>query len=369
VETLEAWDLNPLLTRLAHEHPFDALLSTAESGILPVARAAERFKLRYPSLRALSNTVYKHRCRAILAQHAIRSPRFEVLGEQALAAGPRDIALPFVVKPTRGFAKQFSAICRKQADYDGYVRQLASQRQQSAAISSLVSHEYIIEEYVTGTLHSAEVIVRAGQVMVFASTTRYRAHYYDLLELAAVMPSGLDRESRAEIGRYLQTVFSALDIEIGLYHVELLMTVDGPVLVEINARMMGSVAPIMYQMLSGNDPFELLIRLHLGEALSVREDSLDTAGITLAVAARHGGVIRADYQAQQLARLLADYGIVHHTLQLAPGLPVARYEGNLSIMGHVICRDSDPTAVARKGHRFLCAMDQLTGLETAKYFA
>lgn len=39
-------------------------------------------------------------------------------------------------------------------------------------------------------------------------------------------------------------------------------------------------------------------------------------------------------------------------------------------MGHVICTAETPEAVAHKAHRFfLCELDPLIGLETAKYFA
>jgi biotin carboxylase len=369
VDTLEETDLGPALRELAREHPFDALLSTAETGIGPVAREAERFGLLYPSVAALDNAVFKNRCRSILARHHLRSPRFEVLNEQDLAAGPRDMALPYVVKPIRGFAKQYSAICRTQGDFDAYIHELRASRERSASINSIVSHDYIVEAYVEGTLHSAEVIVRQGKVMRFASTTRYRAHYYDLLELAAVMPSGLSEAQREEISRYLQAVFNVLGIQVGLYHVELLMSAQGPVLVEINARMMGSVSPIMYQQLTGQDPFEHLIRLHLGEPLSLGEHGFNSAGLTLAVAARHGGLIRSDFKPEHLRQLLDDYGIPHHTLNIQAGKHIDRYEGNLSIMGHVICPASDPEAAARKGHQFLCEIDGLIGLETAKYFA
>jgi len=369
VDTLEESDLFPVLEQLARELPIDTIISSAETGIMPAARAAERWQTRYPSPQQLGNAVFKNRLRETLLRHGIRSPRFEVLSEEALFAGPKTIAFPFVVKPVRGFAKQYSAICYSADDFTAYLSQLKADRAANSLIDSVVAHEYIIEEYVTGTLHSAETIVRDGKVMLYATTTRYRAHYYDLLELAAVMPSGLPANDRAAIQDYLQAVFSALGIEIGLYHVELLMTNEGPVLVEINARMMGSVSPIMYQIQTGQDAFEHLIRLHLGDAVTVDDEGFTNAGITLAVGSRHGGHISADFQPEKLAALLADYGIPHNTLSIEANKFVGRYGGNFSIMGHVIILAETPEAVAEKGHRFLCDMDKLIGMETAKYFA
>lgn len=185
----------------------------------------------------------------------------------------------------------------------------------------------------------------------------------------AVMPSGLPAADRERIRDYLQAVFNALEVGIGLYHVELLMTPKGPVLVEINARMMGSVSPIMYQIQTGEDAFAHLIRLHLGEAVTVSEAGFHNAGITLAVGARHGGHISQRFRQEQLTALLEAYEIPHNTLNIVANKFVGRYGGNFSIMGHVIILAESPEAVTEKGHRFLCEMDALTGLETAKYFS
>lgn len=368
VKTLENEELFPVLEQLEKELPIDAIISSAETGIMPAAHAAEKWRTRYPSPQQLGNAVFKHQLRETLARHGIRSPRFEVLDEDALFSGPKTIAYPFVVKPVRGFAKQYSAICHTPTDFTTYLKHLREDRANSQLIDSVVSHEYIIEEYVTGTLHSAETIVREGKVMLYATTTRYRAHYYDLLELAAVMPSGLSYEKRSAIQRYLQSIFDALQITIGLYHVELLMTEEGPVLVEINARMMGSVSPIMYKIQTGQDAFAHLVRLHLGEEVTVNDEGFSNAGITLAVAARHGGHISEHFMKEKLVALLKSYGIPHNTLNIEANKFVGRYGGNFSIMGHVIILANTPAAVAEKGHRFLCDMDELLGLETAKYF-
>lgn len=368
VKTLENEELFPVLEQLEKELPIDTIISSAETGIMPAAHAAEKWRTRYPSPQQLGNAVFKHQLRETLARHGIRSPRFEVLDEDALFSGPKTIAYPFVVKPVRGFAKQYSAICHTPTDFTTYLKHLREDRANSQLIDSVVSHEYIIEEYVTGTLHSAETIVREGKVMLYATTTRYRAHYYDLLELAAVMPSGLSNEKRSAIQRYLQSIFDALQITIGLYHVELLMTEEGPVLVEINARMMGSVSPIMYKIQTGQDAFAHLVRLHLGEEVTVNDEGFSNAGITLAVAARHGGHISEHFMKEKLVALLKSYGIPHNTLNIEANKFVGRYGGNFSIMGHVIILANTPAAVAEKGHRFLCDMDELLGLETAKYF-
>jgi biotin carboxylase len=276
--------------------------------------------------------------------------------------------LPFVVKPTRGFSKQFSAVCLTQQDFDTFAENIRQARTHSdPVINALVSNEYLIEQYISGTLHSAEVIVQEGVVSCYATTIRFRADYNEILEMTATMPSGLDKSACEEITAYVQQVFTALKLDTGLYHVELLRDESGPWLVEINARMMGSVAPQMYRMLTGIDPFEILIRLHLGEVIKIDDSLIDKAGTVVTIASRRGGRIADNYEPEMLQPLLNKYQITFCTAHVVAGQQVSVYTGNIGTIGHAIVFDSCPYAAAKKGNRFLAELSLLYGNELAKY--
>lgn len=369
VDNLEESEFSQVLDRLHADRPIDALITTSEAAIVPVAREAQRLGTRYPAYEALCGAVYKSRLRETLRKHGLRSPNFEVLSEQQLVDGvaPR-LKLPFVVKPTRGFAKQFSAICHSQSDFDAFLAEVRQARRGAdPMIDRLVSRDYLIEQYIDGTLHSAEVIVQDGKLSCYATTIRFRAEYNEMLEMTATMPSGLNEAQREEINTYVQAVFSALGLDVGLYHVELLRDADGPCLVEINARMMGSVAPQMYRMLTGIDPFELLIGLHLGETIDIDDSLLRSAGSVVTIASRHGGHIAPHYDPKTLQPLLDKYAIRFCSAQVAPDQAVNVYSGNIGTIGHVIVEDRCPYAAANKGNRFLRELSALYGVELATY--
>jgi biotin carboxylase len=314
--------------------------------------------------------VFKNDCRIALKQAGVRSPKFEVLSEEELIQnGPQVVDIPFVVKPTRGFGKQFSAVCKTQADFKLFVSTLRATRLATdPMINLIVNSEYIVEQYVQGTLHSAEVVVRGGKVEFFATTTRYRAHFNDLLEMGYSMPAGLPETKRRELHRYLQDVFSALGLVFGLYHVEVILAKDGPYLVEINGRMMGGVGPQVYQALSERNAFELLLQLHLDEDIQVDEKLIKGAGTVVLMGAREEGVIDENFTQSKLNSLLGRYGISFCTLNLQAGQHVRKFEGNLSALGHVIVQGADQVSSAKKGHEFLLELDTLLGLELAKYY-
>jgi biotin carboxylase len=347
----------------------DAVITTSEAAILPVAQAAEAIGVLTPGANALENAVFKDRCRTALSHAGLRSPDFEVMSEDQLLSGrlPR-LCAPLVIKPTRGFGKQFSAVCRTESDFQRFVATLQDARRQSdPMINHIVNREYIVEAYVRGSLHSVEVVVVDGDVRIYATTTRYRSRHNELLEMGYCMPSGLSAERQAALEAYVREVFRAVDLRFGLYHVEVILDEEGPCLVEINGRMMGGVGPQAYESVSGQDAFRWLVRLHLGEDVEPDQAVIQGAATVVLIGAREAGTVSGSFTQARLDALLQRHGIGFCTLNLAPGQPLRRFEGNVSVLGHVIVPGADAAASARQGQRFLHELDELLGVEVAKY--
>jgi biotin carboxylase len=370
IPSLQGDALDEALRDMARRHgPVSALITTSEAAILPVARAAEALGVPGPGLAALERAVFKDRCRAAVRAAGLRSPDFEVVSEDRLIAGhARRIPVPLVVKPTRGFGKQFSAVCHSDAAFDHFVATLKAAREQGdPMIDHIVSRDYIIETYITGSLHSCEVVVVDGELHFYAGTTRYRAAHNELLEMGYAMPSGLAPAEQAALEEHVRAVFGAIGLRFGLYHVELILAEDGPCLVEINGRMMGGVGPQAYTTVSGLDAFEWLLRLHLGEKIAPDAACIQRAATVVLIGARAPGTVSATFTQGRLDALLQAHGIDFCTLKLTAGMPLRRFEGNVSVLGHVIVPGPDPEACKARGHQFLQELDALLGVETAKY--
>lgn len=370
IDSLGGDGLVAALRELGTRHGrLDAVITTSEAAILPVARAAEAIGVLGPGTLALENAVFKDRCRAALRRAGLRSPDFEAMSEEQLLGGraPR-LRVPLVVKPTRGFGKQFSAVCHTEADFQRFVATLQEARRQSdPMINHIVNREYILEAHLPGSLHSAEVVVVNGNVRIYATTTRYRSRHNELLELAYSMPSGLSAERQAALGAYVREVFRAVDLRFGLYHVEVILGEDGPCLVEINGRMMGGVGPQAYESVSGQDAFRWLVRLHLGEDIAPNQAAIQGAATVVLIGAREAGTVCGAFTQSRLDALLQRHGIDQCTLKIAPGMPLRRFEGNVSVLGHAIVPGAHATASARQGQRFLDELEELMGVEVARY--
>jgi hypothetical protein len=84
-------------------------------------------------------------------------------------------------------------------------------------------------------------------------------------------------------------------------------------------------------MLSDVDPFELMLRLHLGERIEIDDSRISRGGTTVVVGARTAGRVDDRFEQGQLDQLLRKYDVQFSTLNLSPGKVFADFSGNLGV--------------------------------------
>ncbi|MDG4763217.1 ATP-grasp domain-containing protein [Solwaraspora sp. WMMD406] len=367
VDTLDD-DLVDEVVRIHAATPVDAVLTTSELAVLPTARAAEAIGVRGTAPDRLRRAVRKDECRDALRAAGIRSARHAAVTDltQALLAAD-GIGYPLVVKPSRATAKESAAIVHSEAQLRTYFDGLRRERQaRDSALEAFIGPRLVMESYLDGVLYSAEILGNGGDIRVMMLTRRERAAHNQLFEVAAVMPGGLSDAQAADVDDYLRTMFSSLGLTVGMYHVEFIMTAAGPVLVEINARMMGGMSPVVFAHVTGADPFELLIREQLGEAHEVPAPPYRTAGIVVAVGSVAGGVVPLG-AVERVEQITKAYEPLRSSLRLRAGQRIARLAGNYTVLGY-FCLAATSTDEARaRGLELLSDLEDAVGLELAKY--
>jgi biotin carboxylase len=103
-----------------------------------------------------------------------------------------------------------------------------------------------------------------NEAFCFMVTQRKQYAENPSVELGSTMPAVIDQARWSDIAAYAARVLSTLNLNVGIFHVELIMTKNGPRLVEVNARVMGGTMPPLFNYCTGMDIFEELINIHLG---------------------------------------------------------------------------------------------------------
>lgn len=246
----------------------DAVICMMDSSIVQCAHLAKLYGLCFISPNTAELTRDKAAVRAKVGAAGLNNANFMYARS---ADDVRDFAsqyrYPVIVKPVGGRDSYLTFKVDTFNDVD------ASWKQIEDEILSLPSEEqkqigksYIVEEYLSGPMVSVEILVSRGSSEVLMITQRNRSSTFELREYSVTMPADLSAKHWHECAMYSQKLISALNLNTGIFHIELIITQDrGPILVEINPRLMGGYMPLLYRNLTDIDVYALLFEVHLGK--------------------------------------------------------------------------------------------------------
>jgi len=109
---------------------------------------------------------------------------------------------------------------------------------------------------------SVESAAAGGRYLHLAVTDRFPLSP-PALETGMMLPSGLDADQQAGIVEVADRALRALDFRHGLAHTELMLTADGPQIIEVNARA-GGALPYLFPLASDLDLVRLAGQVALG---------------------------------------------------------------------------------------------------------
>ena len=352
------------ILRVHGEEPVDAVITTSELAVVPTSESAVLIGSRYDSPAALTKAVNKHELRRTLEVAGVPSTDFaEARDLDSAITAARKLGYPLVIKPTRGVSKESSAIVRSVDDLTIFFQELTSRPRRR--LDDFISPTFILESYIVGNLYSAEVVASSGRVRLLTTMLRGRARHNDLLEVAVTMPSDLNPAQDQAVVEYLNQVFSCLGLRIGIYHVEFILASDGPRLVEINPRMMGGPAPILFETLTDFDPYELLINLHLGKSDTFQIPRTMGHGAIIAVGATNGGILAGD-ATRKVEHALLKYSVISNNLKIRDNMSVPIFNGNFSNLGSIVIKANASQSIKDEVHSILSQLEEVLDLPLAK---
>ena len=123
--------------------------------------------------------------------------------------------------------------------------------------------EVILEQFLEGPLVSVEMMTAGGRHHLLGLTDRRLGGYPNFVEIGGSFPVHVENEEA--VVSMVEQALNALGINFGPTHTELILTAEGPRIVEINPRLAGGVVPDMIDAALGRQILVDIVRLHLGE--------------------------------------------------------------------------------------------------------
>lgn len=172
-------------------------------------------------------------------------------------------AWPLVVKPLASTGNDRVQVCKSEPEIEHAYRAIINQPN----VLGLLNKEVLVQEYLFGTEYVVDTVSWAGQHRL-ATIWRYGKPSWD------TYPVGYDRmqllpgegETQRQLFAYVTRVLDALDIQYGPAHSEVMLTGDGPVLVEVGARMNGGNSPAIAKQCTGTSQLDLTLQAYIDPA-------------------------------------------------------------------------------------------------------
>ena len=128
------------------------------------------------------------------------------------------------------------------------------------------SGSVIVEEYMQGPEVSVEVIAVDGEPHILQVTDKLTTGAPHFVEMGHSQPSKLGDENLEKIRDLAKRAVKAVGINNGPAHVEIILTEDGPKMVELGARMGGDcITTHLVPLSTGIDMIEATIKIACGE--------------------------------------------------------------------------------------------------------
>jgi biotin carboxylase len=265
--------------KLHEKYQLSAIIPGFEIYVSLAARLAQFLKLPGVSVETGEALRNKAKMRDKLAEKNVRIPKYKRLDS---ANHIKDIAsyigFPCVIKPI---------------DQSGsvHVAKLNNISELTAAYSAMCNDPWtemnkgigttaIVEEYVEGEEFSVEGYISENTIHIVSITKKFLTPEPLFIEMGHIVPANITQATQEIIQAYTREVVTALNINLGVFHAELRVSKNGPVLMEIAGRLPGCRICDLILLAKNINLYEVMIKSHLNWAINtVPTENLQYAGM------------------------------------------------------------------------------------------
>ena len=254
-----------LLSRHASK-PFDALLCIVDIRIVDAARLARSLGLRFlnPQTAALLRDKFSTRQRLEASGIAQASHRL-ASSEDEIMAAIETLGFPVLIKPCDGYASQNVVVIEGPEDLEPWISPvpyLAAQAMDyGLGVSS--SKRFVVERYLVGSFIGCDTMSVDGRHHLIGVNEKVMCPPPSFtIKGGCFIPAAPGMEV---LERYAFSLLDAVGFDFGAAHIEMMLTADGPQLIEINPRLVSAKIPRLMSFGLGRSVYADLVSLHLGE--------------------------------------------------------------------------------------------------------
>lgn len=195
-------------------------------------------------------------------KHKVEHPWYAIIpNRDALTEQLEKMTYPCIMKPTDNAGSRGVVLCHNADDVISNYEYTHAESRSGAVI---------IEEYLQGPEFSIEVMVVNGEPHVLQITDKNTTGAPHFVEMGHTQPTSQPEDIQSKIKDLARRAVKAVGINVGPAHVEMILTAQGPKMVELGARMGGDcITTHLVPLSTGIDMVAATIKLACGEEADI----------------------------------------------------------------------------------------------------
>lgn len=196
----------------------------------------------------------------------------------------------------------------------------------------------LVEEFLAGPEVSVEIITVNGKSTVLAITDKLTTGAPHFVEMGHSQPSMLPADIQLAVKEIAVMAVEAIGINNSPSHVEIIVTKDGPKLVELGARMGGDcITSHLVPLSTGVDMINASIELSLGKDPCIA--SCFNKGAAIRYITSKEGILDSIIDLEKVSKM---DGVRHVEIVKKKGDIISPIQGSGDRIGYIICQDETP---------------------------
>ena len=328
----------PAVVEAAKRHKIDGIMTLAtDMPMRSVAAVAKEMGLVGIDEETAIKATDKAEMRQTLAAAGVPIPRFyRVCTKETYKEAVSRFSVPFVVKPADSSGSRGIYL----------IKDLANQKEIDLAYDYSRGYSrsgtVVVEEYMCGPEVSVETLTVNGVCYVIQITDKLTTGAPHFVEMGHTQPTQHSPETAEEIARVAKAANDAIGIKNGPSHTEIIVTAEGPKVVELGARLGGdNITTHLVPLSTGVDMVECCIRIALGQQPDIGEKW--QKGAAIRSFSQRPGKIRSITGLEEAEKIpgVCQINVVH-----GEGKSVTDIINSGARMGFVIARGEDAAQAA-----------------------
>ena len=247
--------------------PIEAVLCLLDIRLVESAKLSSALKLPHLNVQSAQLLRDKFSVRQRLLERGVPQQAFQLAtSNDELIQAVQTLGLPVLIKPVDGYGSQNIVVLQDPEDLAPWMTPLNDMLPSHAdyGLGVRANDRLVVERFMKGQIVGCDTVTLKGQHQLLGVNEKL---FYEPPSFAIEGGCFIPNQGQfTELEAYVKALLDAVDFDWGYAHIEIMLTAEGPYVIEINPRLVGAKIARLVSMALGVSVHQHLIALHLGQA-------------------------------------------------------------------------------------------------------